>query len=1245
MTTLPHSTLSETQPAPAKLRRVGISRSDPRLIQIILLATFNLLGQTVLQFPVTPAQIIVGVVVACATEMIFALRKRTLLFPASAMISALSLGLLLRPGYYEVVGAHRTFILDPNNLWLHALAGFLAIASKQWITVRGKHIFNPTNLAIVVSVLMLPGQATITPGQWGAAIVLLFVVSNLGYLMTYRVRRFHLIGAFWGSYAIFHAAVLLIQHKPLYLWWGGVTSGAVLLFTFFMLTDPRTSPNSVRGRVVYGVLCSFFYAVLALLSAPMPLMLALIFACLLVPLINRRLGGEDQTWQVLARRNVAYHRTPFRLPFGVSQRQQRLVSSGLLVALVGGIFPTRPVQMALEKASFPPSPMMNRIAAPIRPLVRALAPAEAHAADVVGTTVEITDDGFVSPVITVTVGTAVNWINATNRVRRVVGDNGNGVNFSVYLPQISRQTPSNGVAGSVPAATQSGASRTTQPQATGQAAFDSGDLTPAEAFQYLFTRPGTFSYADPNVPGQRGEVRVFSGRTTVRGRIQTSERVPMAGIKVFIALDAANEISAITDANGAYELAGVPTGRQDISVQPPRGAYTDGKRYPFYNFFRLIPPGPVHVIERPTYLPPVMTHPVPVPAGKVVEVTNPSLIDTVLVANGDTIEWPMGTREQDKVLSIDPVPVDRAPSTLPTFMRPAMLITVQPAGMRFTRPAPITFPNRDRLPPGTKTDLWSMNHATGMFESLGTMTVSDDGLTLSTDPGVGLQGSSWHTTIPVIEGIDTDTTKDCSCQSPTNSATALRTGANYVDHELAPYTSLDQRRAVTLLYDSDTLGVRKANTPNAPLVQQRVISARIKMGSRVVRGAVVNAGTPPTVRSTFFLAGKEVKSHAYTGVSGWGAVGGTIDMVDAQGLPLPTGVYSTNLHIDYSFNGTTVSADIPGEATARNEAGSPFGAGWSLKGLQRMTFSPGSYAAISEAGGLPQVFRFRAGDTGFTSPAGDFTVLTRGADGRFSRVYPDGRQVTFDVAGRMTSDSDRNGNTTAYSYDSSGRLTQIVDPMGLVTKLTYSAAGRVQTITDPASRVTRFTHDAAGNLLSITDPDRGVTTYTYDTNQRLLTQRHPKTNTTTYTYDAAGRVRSVVFANGEQRQFRPGEAANLAENLPNMAPVPSVLKSSDVITDERGFKTEMVTDRFGYVIQTRDPLGRTFDYARTTDGLLASTRYPDGTTFSYTYDSRGNLLSLASSRLGAIRVTRDATLGTDHKFHRSTWSDDQDRTR
>jgi Na+-transporting NADH:ubiquinone oxidoreductase subunit NqrB len=83
--------------------------------------------------------------------------------PKSALISGLSLCLLLRT----------------NDPWLAMLAAVVAVASKFLLRVRGKHVFNPTNFALV-AMMLVTGQVWASPGQWGSAAVFAFLLVSAG---------------------------------------------------------------------------------------------------------------------------------------------------------------------------------------------------------------------------------------------------------------------------------------------------------------------------------------------------------------------------------------------------------------------------------------------------------------------------------------------------------------------------------------------------------------------------------------------------------------------------------------------------------------------------------------------------------------------------------------------------------------------------------------------------------------------------------------------------------------------------------------------------------------------------------------------------------------------------------------------------------------------------------------------------------------------------------------------------------
>jgi len=76
--------------------------------------------------------------------------------------------------------------------------------------------------------------------------------------------------------------------------------------------------------------------------------------------------------------------------------------------------------------------------------------------------------------------------------------------------------------------------------------------------------------------------------------------------------------------------------------------------------------------------------------------------------------------------------------------QPRFIVTIQPVGTNFNPPAPITLPNVDGLAPKAVTEMYSYDHDLGMFIAIGTGTVSADGSSIVSNPGVGVLKAGWH---------------------------------------------------------------------------------------------------------------------------------------------------------------------------------------------------------------------------------------------------------------------------------------------------------------------------------------------------------------------------------------------------------------------------------------------------------------------------------------------------------------------
>ena len=218
-------------------RRLAQLWSDARHAQILALSILLVFNLGWLDFGARPLNSALAIGSALATQ---ALCSRWLGLPRidlrSPLITGLSLSLLLRAA----------------NPWLYVVAGAIAILSKFVLRIDGKHVWNPAGFAIV-ALLFTSNQVWISPGQWGTALWFAALVSFLAILVLQAAQRADIALFFLGS----HAALLIARAAwlgdPLAIPLHQLQSGSLLIFSFFMISDPRTSPDSRLGRFLFAL--------------------------------------------------------------------------------------------------------------------------------------------------------------------------------------------------------------------------------------------------------------------------------------------------------------------------------------------------------------------------------------------------------------------------------------------------------------------------------------------------------------------------------------------------------------------------------------------------------------------------------------------------------------------------------------------------------------------------------------------------------------------------------------------------------------------------------------------------------------------------------------------------------------------------------------------------------------------------------------------------------------------------------
>lgn len=254
---------------------------DPRLYQIAVLSGLLIYGLGWLHFDITPDRAALLLCTALLTQ--FACTRLWGLprfDPRSALISGLSLCLLLRT----------------NSAALAVLGAVITIAGKFVVKWKGKHLFNPTNFGLVF--LMLVGAPVwVSPGQWGNVAYFGFLMACLGGLVVNRAARSDVTYAFLVSFAAmqFGRAAWAMQR------WGvplhRLESGALLLFAFFMISDPKTTPNSRAGRILFACLVTALAGFIQFgLYRTNGILWSLAIVSTAVPLIDRLMPGPRYEW-------------------------------------------------------------------------------------------------------------------------------------------------------------------------------------------------------------------------------------------------------------------------------------------------------------------------------------------------------------------------------------------------------------------------------------------------------------------------------------------------------------------------------------------------------------------------------------------------------------------------------------------------------------------------------------------------------------------------------------------------------------------------------------------------------------------------------------------------------------------------------------------------------------------------------------------------------------------------------------
>ncbi len=257
----------------------------------IAITVLNILGHAFFGFEQSLAQPLVALATAYSTELLLEIidarcnrrplrflgggPRRFIEFLLSAHISGLACAMLLYAN---------------ERLGPVMFAAVVAICSKAVLRAPfgngTRHFFNPSNFGITITLLTFSWVSVAPPYQFtenmigvGDWILPAIIVCTGTFLNARFTHRLPLIAAWLSGFIAQAALRSLFFDTPFEAALVPMTGVAFILYTFYMVTDPATTPSGRRDQIVFGLSVAAVYGLLMVMHVVFGLFFALTIAC------------------------------------------------------------------------------------------------------------------------------------------------------------------------------------------------------------------------------------------------------------------------------------------------------------------------------------------------------------------------------------------------------------------------------------------------------------------------------------------------------------------------------------------------------------------------------------------------------------------------------------------------------------------------------------------------------------------------------------------------------------------------------------------------------------------------------------------------------------------------------------------------------------------------------------------------------------------------------------------------------
>jgi RHS repeat-associated protein len=268
-------------------------------------------------------------------------------------------------------------------------------------------------------------------------------------------------------------------------------------------------------------------------------------------------------------------------------------------------------------------------------------------------------------------------------------------------------------------------------------------------------------------------------------------------------------------------------------------------------------------------------------------------------------------------------------------------------------------------------------------------------------------------------------------------------------------------------------------------------------------------------------------------------------------------------------------------------------------------------ATVHQDNGSTAIF-YKSGAT-YTQGGWTQARLVKEASGSYVYTLPDQSKLEFNSEGKLTKETERDGNSNTLTYNASKQLEKVEDPAKRTLTFKYNGEGLVESVKDPLGHTISYTYSSK-QLASVTIEGKARWKFEYESPHLLTKITDGREHSTTIKYEAttdrvteetrAGHTRKWKYGTSETTLTEPNGSETL-ENF-NSASEPTKITFAKGKAEETTTEDEYNAETFNRT-KTSDGNKHATTYGYDAEGNKTSEKDPNGDERKWTYDKNHDI--------------------------------------